>query len=259
MSSENKKREFIVPKPIGEVAKKRMGLIQSIIEGKYKISETNSSFFQLFGDSELAKMVNIEGIENQRKKGIVPQSDLDILETLLINAQKSETTSLIQKIKKTLKEANMNNEKKIFYVDAAKTGANSMEGEYLGKTQWQGGFVENEKFIPSISSCHEYEMGHNNAAEYIAIVDAFRALKFGAIKFDLIYSDSITAIAWIRNQKTNCSIRYKLGKDFRNYFEACENWVKNNSDFVKQNYDKLHQWVKDENGGKEIPADYGNK
>lgn len=120
----------------------------------------------------------------------------------------------------------------VIYVDASKTGKPPEEGSPpVGPTQWQGVTISSVSGgIPTIktvfkSELHDY--GHNNAAEFIAIVDALRL--YEQYKWTKIYSDSKTAISWIKRQRTNIAthIRVMFSPDFLLKLEEAENWIKN--------------------------------
>ncbi len=98
-----------------------------------------------------------------------------------------------------------------------------------------------------------YKMGTVNIGEFLAIVLAMAWLKKHKITDMPIYSDSQTAIAWVRNKRVNT----KLKKTAANaaLFDALQkavNWLKTNDPKVQ-----VLKWNTKEWG--EIPADYGRK
>ena len=118
--------------------------------------------------------------------------------------------------------------KKVIYVDASKTGKS-----VVGPTEWQGVIVT--KASPSIPFTIDTEMvyksglndtGHNNSAEFIAIVDAFRLYEH--YEWDTVYSDSKTAVSWVVKKKTNIdpSIRSRFSPNFLSRLEEAESWLK---------------------------------
>jgi len=97
-----------------------------------------------------------------------------------------------------------------------------------------------------------FENGTNNIGEFLAIVHALALFKKRALD-DPIYSDSETALTWVKNKKC----KTKLPQDDKNapIFELitrAEDWLSKN-EFTN----KLLKW--DTNAWGEIPADYGRK
>ena len=97
-----------------------------------------------------------------------------------------------------------------------------------------------------------YQMGTVNIGEFLAIVLALAWLKKHKLQYP-IYSDSLTAIAWVRNKRVNT----KLQRTAKNaeLFKALDNgvaWLKANPVNVR-----ILKWPTKLWG--EIPADYGRK
>jgi len=98
-----------------------------------------------------------------------------------------------------------------------------------------------------------FEMGTVNIGEFLALVLGMAWLKKHKINDMPIYSDSRTAMAWVRNKKANT----KLKKTAKNaiLFEALDkavDWLKTNNPKYKVLKWKTKEWG-------EIPADYGRK
>lgn len=97
-----------------------------------------------------------------------------------------------------------------------------------------------------------YPDATNNIGEFLALVHALAMLKQKGIT-TTVYSDSKTAIAWVRNKK----VKTQLQKTPRNkkvfeLIERAEEWLKNNS------WDTtILKW--DTKNWGEIPADFGRK
>jgi ribonuclease HI len=97
-----------------------------------------------------------------------------------------------------------------------------------------------------------FEKGSNNIGEFLAIVHALALFKKRNISAP-IYTDSETALLWIKNKKCNT----KLAQGEKNapifaLIARAENWLDNNdysNDVLKWN---TNAWG-------EIPADYGRK
>ena len=92
----------------------------------------------------------------------------------------------------------------------------------------------------------------NNIGEFLALVHGLAMLK--KLKSDkLIYSDSITAISWVKKKK--CQTKLKPDKNNKEVFiliERAINWLKSNS------YEtQILKWETKKWG--EIPADFGRK
>ena len=97
-----------------------------------------------------------------------------------------------------------------------------------------------------------YPDATNNIGEFLAIVHALAYLKNRQIKCP-IYSDSMTALSWIKNKKAKTKL--ELTDANRDVFELifrAENWLKNNVIEVE-----LLKWPTEIWG--EIPADFGRK
>ncbi len=94
--------------------------------------------------------------------------------------------------------------------------------------------------------------GSNNVGEFLAIVHALALMK--NLKLNCpIYSDSQTAIAWIKNKKANTSIvKSNSNKVIFNLIDRAEMWLVKNSYTVP-----IYKWNTKE--WDEIPADYGRK
>lgn len=80
----------------------------------------------------------------------------------------------------------------------------------------------------------------NNIAEFIALCHAIRDYPDSTI-----YSDSITAISWVKNKKAKSSFHYPR-------LEKIENWLRTLNEMPK-----IQKWLTKEWG--EIPADFGLK
>jgi len=94
--------------------------------------------------------------------------------------------------------------------------------------------------------------GTNNVGEFLAIVHALALCKQKGIKLP-IYTDSMTAMAWVRNKKAKTTLKQEaVNKKLFEYMERAENWLHNNS------WDnKILKW--DTANWGEIPADFGRK
>lgn len=94
--------------------------------------------------------------------------------------------------------------------------------------------------------------GTNNVGEFLAIVHALALFKKENINLP-IYTDSITAMAWVRNKKAKTTLKeVGVNKKLFDYIQRAEAWLQNNT---WQN--KILKW--DTKNWGEIPADFGRK
>ena len=98
-----------------------------------------------------------------------------------------------------------------------------------------------------------YEDGTNNIGEFLAIVHAAALVKYAERPDVTIYSDSLTALGWVRAR--TCGTQLKQTARNAPVFELIDRalvWLKNNHvDNPLQKWDTEH-W-------REIPADFGRK
>jgi len=97
-----------------------------------------------------------------------------------------------------------------------------------------------------------FENGTNNVGEFLAIVHALSLFKERGWKYPL-YSDSATAILWVRIKKC----KTKLPRDDKNgpifdLIARAEDWLQKNTYDIPVLKWETHAWG-------EIPADYGRK
>jgi ribonuclease HI len=94
--------------------------------------------------------------------------------------------------------------------------------------------------------------GTNNIGEFLAIVHALALLKKQNSN-RIIYTDSMTALAWVKNKKANTKNPVtSRNADLYELIRRAEIWLKENSYFTP-----ILKWDT-ENWG-EIPADFGRK
>ncbi len=117
-----------------------------------------------------------------------------------------------------------------------------------GVTEYQGVDTKNKAQI----FYQKFDLGTNNIGEFLAIVHALAMFKKTG-QTTPIYTDSRTAMAWVRNKKVKTQLK-RTPKTKRIYelIERAESWLKTNT------YDnKILKWNTEEWG--EIPADFGRK
>lgn len=97
-----------------------------------------------------------------------------------------------------------------------------------------------------------FNVGTNNLGEFLAVVHGLATLKKEGLEND-IYTDSVTAIAWIRKKSVNTKLELtNENKYLWEIINRAESWLKNN---VYKN--KVLKWNTYLNG--EIKADFGRK
>lgn len=117
-----------------------------------------------------------------------------------------------------------------------------------GQMEYQG--VDTRSKTPIFHQ--KFSLGTNNIGEFLAIVHAL-AMYQKQGKDTPIYTDSKTAMAWVRNKKANTNLkRNAQTAQLYQLIERAENWLKSNTW-----KNKILKWDT-ENWG-EIPADFGRK
>jgi ribonuclease HI len=134
-------------------------------------------------------------------------------------------------------------EKNSICVDAACSG-NPGNMEYRGVETSTGRQIFHVGPLPD---------GTNNVGEFLALVHALALLKKLNKTDTLIYTDSQTAMAWVRDKKIKSTLeRTSKNKEIFEMLERALLWLKNNS------YpNKIIKWDTVRWG--EIPADFGRK
>jgi ribonuclease HI len=115
--------------------------------------------------------------------------------------------------------------------------------------EYQGVYTKNKKQLFKVGPLPH---GTNNVGEFLAIVHALALCKQ---KNNIlpIYTDSMTAMAWVRNKKAKTTLaEIPANEKLFEYIDRAEQWLKNN---IWPN--KILKWDT-ENWG-EIPADFGRK
>ncbi|MGA0257388.1 MAG: viroplasmin family protein [Saprospiraceae bacterium] len=98
-----------------------------------------------------------------------------------------------------------------------------------------------------------YQGGTNNIGEFLALVHALAILNKNSDTVTVIYTDSRTAMSWVRNRKVKTTLKpTKHNAKVFYLLSRAEDWIKNNP--VNS---KIIKWDTDRWG--EIPADFGRK
>jgi len=76
---------------------------------------------------------------------------------------------------------------------------------------------------------HEiFSVGTNNIGEFLAVVHALAKMKSEGLEKD-IYTDSNTAISWVRNKRVNSGMNYSSSTKYLwSVISRAENWLKDN-------------------------------
>jgi ribonuclease HI len=118
-----------------------------------------------------------------------------------------------------------------------------------GKMEYRGVDFETRKVV-----FHQgpYEAGTNNIGEFLAIVHGLAELKKQQSD-KIIYTDSMTAISWVRKKKAATKLESTSKNEVLfQHLRHAENWLKNNTYSTK-----ILKWDTEHWG--EIPADFGRK
>ncbi len=163
------------------------------------------------------------------------------------NAYKLEYNSFVKKTtkEKTLINIAENQPKPIYPSIAVDAAWNTATGDM----EYQGVIAQTGKLIFKQGP---YKDGTNNIGEFLAIVHALALLK--KEKSDLpIYTDSITAISWVRKKKANTKLLpTKNNEVLFELIDRAEKWLKENTW-----KNMILKWETTIWG--EIPADFGRK
>ncbi len=127
-------------------------------------------------------------------------------------------------------------------VDAAYSSASK-------NMEYQGVYTADKSLLFRIGPLPK---GTNNVGEFLAIVHALALCKKNNITLP-IYTDSQTAMAWVRNKKAKTTLLEESDNEkLFDYIDRAENWLKQNTW-----PNKILKW--DTRNWGEIPADFGRK
>ena len=130
-------------------------------------------------------------------------------------------------------------------VDAACAG-NPGQMEYRGVLLYDGAPTGQEVFH------YGPVFGTNNIGEFLAVVHALALLEKKGIVMD-IFTDSVTARAWVRNMKAKTTLeRSSKTEPLFQLIARAELWLRTHTFRVP-----IQKWDTSANG--EIPADFGRK
>ena len=115
--------------------------------------------------------------------------------------------------------------------------------------EYQGVFTKTGKVLFKMGP---YKHGTNNVVEYLALVHALGYCQKHNLSLP-IYSDSKTAISWVKNKKIKTTLEQtEKNQELFDMLERAENWLKTNR-FGNQ----ILKWETEDWG--ENPADFGRK
>lgn len=136
-------------------------------------------------------------------------------------------------------------EKDYLTVDGAAEGQKNCE--------YQAVFLKSKKVA---FKSKVYKGGTNNIAEFLGLVEAIKYIKLNNIE-PIIYTDSVTAMAWIKNKIANTTAREtgKITDELEELLLQAEEFLNNNSTLLTKI--QIRKWNTKDWG--EIPADYGRK
>lgn len=130
----------------------------------------------------------------------------------------------------------------------------SVDGAYNGVVcEYQGVWVDNGQLA---FASKRFEGGTNNIAEFLGLVHAMDFL-MQQNKPIQIYTDSVTAMAWVRDKKANTTayITNKATSELSQLIIDAQNFLQHNAQQLRGA--KILKWETKQWG--QIPADYGRK
>jgi ribonuclease HI len=105
-----------------------------------------------------------------------------------------------------------------------------------------------------IFDSEKYEMGTNNIGEFLGLVDAMKYLKDKNELDRIIFTDSITALSWVKNKAIKTTLeKNKNTEKLYKKIEESVSWLQ--SEDVKTY--KLSKWQTEKFG--DVPSDYSRK
>lgn len=97
-----------------------------------------------------------------------------------------------------------------------------------------------------------FPCGTNNIGEFLALVLGLAYLKKYSLPW-VLYTDSVTALAWVRKKKANTKLDFSNNNaDLLLMIRSAEKWLRENTWTTE-----IRKWDTDHWG--EIPADFGRK
>ncbi|HJS01228.1 MAG TPA: ribonuclease H family protein [Flavobacterium sp.] len=188
--------------------------------------------------------------ECQQQTNGFPQAVFKSFETLE-QAQQAYNSSSYDFIGKTVPKPSFS-EEELTIIGSPIEDSIAVDGAWNNNTgivEYQGVFVKDKK---SLFSMGPFEDGTINIVEFLAIVHALAHCKKYNIPFP-IYSDSVTAISWVRDKQTRTN--HEPSDKNKKLFELMNRAIK----WLQENEyeNKILKWESKVWG--ENPADFGRK
>lgn len=118
-----------------------------------------------------------------------------------------------------------------------------------GQMEYRGVMIDSLREVFRVGP---FPQGTNNIGEFLAIVHGLSLLKKHQLDIPL-YTDSVTAIAWVRNKRCKTLLqRNEQSQQLLDLVQRAEEWLKQNSYTTN-----IIKW--DTTSWGEIPADFGRK
>jgi ribonuclease HI len=199
---------------------------------KLKALSENAAKIEFFETMKLMQKEEIAN-SNSEKKVIQKIPLIDISLNNIINEDKKEPLSADYP------------QEDFLTVDGASAGQKSCE--------YQAVFLKSKKVA---FKSKVFNGGTNNIAEFLGLVEAIKYIIKNKL-LPVIYSDSVTAISWVKIQKANTTARStgKITGELETLLQDAENFLHNNKNILSKI--EIRKWKTKEWG--ENPADYGRK
>jgi ribonuclease HI len=133
----------------------------------------------------------------------------------------------------------------------------SVDAAYSHSTkilEWRGVLVKEDGSTEQVFRSRPYNGGSANIGEFLAVLDGYSYLSTNNLAIPL-YSDSITAQAWLRDAVINSTV--KLTTELNSYLKVRLEALRNGSFKTIQAVCPIRDWKSSAWG--EIPADFGRK
>jgi ribonuclease HI len=118
-----------------------------------------------------------------------------------------------------------------------------------GTMEYRGVYTDTKELLFYIGP---FQRATNNIGEFLALVHALALLKQQNSSLP-VYSDSVTAMAWVRNKKCKTTLdACEANRPVFDLIERAEKWLRNNTYTTP-----VFKWDTQRWG--EIPADFGRK
>jgi len=183
----------------------------------------------------------IVGFPNAKYKSFKNKEEAEI-------AFNSSATKYINKSKKGVKRPEFEHFEKEIVKNSISVDAACSRNP--GLMEYRGVYTFSKEEIFRIGPLDD---GTNNVGEFLAIVHALALLKKNNDSKTTIYTDSRTALSWVRNKKVKTTLaQTKTNRNVHLLIQRALTWLHNNS-----YSNKILKWNTKKWG--EIPADFGRK